>query len=46
MFYEKKLQKTNETEFKIEKLIKRKGDSIYMSNRVTMINHLIVGLIK
>ena len=28
-FYEKKLQKTNQKEFKIEKVIKRKGDKLY-----------------
>ena len=36
-FYEKELQKTNQEEFRIEKVIRRKGD---------MIIHLIVGLIK
>ena len=29
-FYEKELQKTNQEEFKIEKVIKRKGDKIYV----------------
>ena len=29
-FYGKQLQKTNEGEFRIEKLIKRKGDKIYV----------------
>ena len=29
-FYEKKLQKTNQEEFKIEKLIKKKGDKLYV----------------
>ena len=29
-FYEKELQKTNQEEFKIEKLIKRKSDKIYV----------------
>ena len=29
-FYEKKLQKTNQEDFKIEKVIKRKGDKIYI----------------
>ena len=29
-FYEKVLQKTNQEEFKIEKIIKRKGDKIYV----------------
>ena len=38
-FYEKELQKTNQEEFRIEKVIRRKGDKV-------MIIHLIVGLIK
>ena len=29
-FYEKELQKTNQKEFRIEKVIKRKGDKIYV----------------
>ena len=29
-FYEKELQKTNQAEFRIEKVIKRKGDKIYV----------------
>ena len=29
-FYEKELQKTNQEEFKTEKVIKRKGDKIYV----------------
>ena len=28
--YEKELQKTNKTEFKVEKVIKRKGDKLYV----------------
>ena len=36
-FYEKELQKANQQEFKIEKVIKRRGD---------MIIHLIAGFIK
>ena len=44
-FYEKELQKTNQEEFRIEKVIKRKGDKI-MSNGKGMIIHLIAGLIK
>ena len=28
-FYEKKLQKTNQIEFRIEKVLKRKGDKLY-----------------
>ena len=29
MFYEKELQKTNEKQFRIEKVIKRKVDKVY-----------------
>ena len=29
-FYEKELQKTNQKEFRIEKLIKRKGNKLYV----------------
>ena len=29
-FYEKGLQKTNQKEFRIEKIIKRKGDKLYV----------------
>ena len=29
-FYEKKLQKTNQKEFRIEKVIERKGDKLYV----------------
>ena len=29
-FYEKELQKTNQKEFRIEKVIKRKGDRLYV----------------
>ena len=29
-FYEKELQKTNQKEFRIEKLIKRKSDKLYV----------------
>ena len=29
-FYEKKLQKTNQKEFRIEKVLKRKGDKLYV----------------
>ena len=43
MFYEKELQKTNQKEFTVEKVIKRKGD---MLNGNAMIVLLIVGLIK
>ena len=29
-FYEKQLQKTNQKEFRIEKILKRKGDKLYV----------------
>ena len=32
-FYEKELQKTKEKEFKIEKVIKRKGDKLYVKRK-------------
>ena len=44
-FYEKKLQKTNQKKFRVEKVIKKKVIS-YMLNGKTTIALLIVGLIK
>ena len=44
-FYEKELQKTDQKEFRIEKVLKKMVIS-YMSNRKVMIIHLIVGLIR
>ena len=44
-FYEKEFQKTNQKEFGIEKIIKRKGNN-FMLNGKDLIIHLIVGLIK
>ena len=44
-FYRKKLPKTNQEEFRTEKVINKKGDN-YMSNGKDMIIHLIVGLVK
>ena len=44
-FYEKELQKTNQKEFRVEKVIKKKVIN-YMLNEKVMIIHLIVGLIK
>ena len=29
-FYEKELQKTNQKKFRVEKIIKRKGDGLYV----------------
>ena len=44
-FYEKELQKTNQEEIRIEKVIRRKRDKLMLNGKV-MIIHLIVGLIK
>ena len=44
-FYEKELQKTNQKGFRIEKVIRRKGDKL-MSNGKVMIIRLIAGLMK
>ena len=41
-FYEKELEKSNQKEFRIEKLMKIN----YMLNGKVTINHLIAGLIK
>ena len=45
IFYEKELQKANEQEFRIEKVIKKKVIK-YMSNGKAMIIHSVAGLIK
>ena len=44
-FYENELQKTNQQEFRIEKIIKGKGDKLYVKGKGYII-HLIAGLIK
>ena len=44
--YEKELQKTNQQEFRIEKVIKKKKGDNYMSYGKVMIVHLIAALIK
>ena len=44
-FYEKEQQKTNQQEFRIEKVIRKKMINC-MSNGKAMIVHLIAGLIK
>ena len=44
-FYGKELQKTNQKEFRIEKVLKRKGDKLYVKWKGYN-NYLIVGLIK
>ena len=46
-FYEKELQNIDQQEFRIGKVIKKKGDKLkVMSNGKDMIIHLIAGLIK
>ena len=44
-FYEKELQKTNQKEFRIEKVLQRKDDKLYVKWK-GYDNSLIVGLIK
>ena len=44
LFYDRELQKTNQQELRIEKVIKKEIN--YMSNGKDMIIHLIAGLIK
>ena len=48
-FYEKELQNTSQEKFRIEKVLKRKGDKLYVKwkgyDRVLLVV-LIVGLIK
>ena len=44
-FYEKELQKTNQQEFRIKKVIRKKGDKLYVKWKGCDV-HLIVGLIK
>ena len=44
-FYEKELQKTSQEEFRTEKVIKRKGDKMYVKWKGYDI-HLIVRSIK
>ena len=44
-FYEKELQKTNQKEFRVEKVIKKKGEKLYVKWK-TKIVLLAVGLIK
>ena len=45
MFCEKELQKTNQKEFRVEKVITRKGNKLYVK-RKGYDNYLTVGLIK
>ena len=42
-FYEKELQKTNQKEFRIEKVVKRKGNKLYGKDIIIL---LIAGAIK
>ena len=42
-FWEKELQQTNQTEFRVEKVIKRKADRLYIKWRA-MIIHSVAGL--
>ena len=42
-FYENELQKTNQKQFRIEKVLKRKADKLYVKCQIIV---LIVGLIK
>ena len=44
--YERKLQKTNQKEFRVEKIRKRKDDKLYKLNGKTTKILLTVGLIK
>ena len=34
IFYENELQKANQKEFRLEKVIKRKGDKVYVESRI------------
>ena len=43
--YEKELQKNDQKEFRTEKVLKKKGDKLYVNGKVVII-HLTVGLIK
>ena len=44
-FFEKELQKANKQKFRIQKVIKRKGNKLYIKWKVMMV-HAISGLIK
>ena len=43
-FYENELQRTNQEEFKIEKVIRKKGDKLHAKWKGYV--HLIAGLVK
>ena len=44
-FMKKKMQKTSQEEFRIEKVINKKGDKLYVKWKGQII-HLIIGFIK
>ena len=44
-FTKKNCKKTNQKEFRVEKVIKRKGNKLYVNGKATIVL-LIVGLIK
>ena len=44
-FFEKELQKTNQQEFRIEKVIRKKGNKSYVKWKGYIV-HLIAGVIK
>ena len=44
-FFENKFNQTNQKEFRIEKVTKKKGDKLYVNGKVIIIG-LIVGSIK
>ena len=46
IFYEKEMQKTNQKEFRIQKVLKRRSEMEKASNEKGIITVLIVGLIK
>ena len=45
-FMKKELQKTTQKEFRIEKVLKRKGDKLYVKWKGYNNSFLIVGLVK
>ena len=45
-FYEKKLQKTNQKEFRIERILKTKGNKLYVKWKGHNTTRVIAGLIK
>ena len=45
-FYEKELQKTNQKEFRIEKILKTKGNELFVKLKRYDNSFIILGLIK